>query len=589
MFEPDKQNIPRSKNGDPPPISPKAPKDFVDLQEAVLGAIIDNPVEAEQALNILSAEYFRTPKCKAVYQVISQIIKDEKLPDLTTVGEYSRGKNIDFSWLAGLTGKTPFNRLAIQHAYSLKEAYVRFTKIEFHQKAIADLKRGNSDTEIIQELNDLDSHDSQKEQASLQLISGLDIQPESIDWLWAGYLAKKKLHVFAGLPGSGKTTIAMSIGAIITSGGKFPDNTQAKSGNIIVWSGEDDPRDTLVPRLLAGGANLENVYFVGDVNSNGEITTFDPAKHIILLSQAVDRIGSVSLLIIDPIVNAVSGDSHKNTEVRRSLQPLVELANKTGIAIIGISHFSKGTSGRNPVERVTGSIAFGALARVVFAAAKVENSDGDEKRIFTRAKSNIGPDGGGFYYGIQQIALQEPAGIFTSKIDWLEPIEGDARSLLNDAETSDTEETSSLSEAKDWLESLLIDEGPLEKREVIELGKKNNLAPRTIQRAAQKLKVSSQVRGFGKGKTSIWSLNEPETPNPAYQPDSENMNQLHGTNDANVKAIENKEIKQSSLFNHANRASNSGYGTNSKNKHSCHTPNLGTNGTIDGKAHEVSL
>lgn len=589
MFEPDKQNIPRSKNGDPPLIGKKSHLEYRDLQEAFIGAIIDNPEEAQEASDIVNPACFNTQKCKAAYQVILQIISDGKLPDLTTVGEYSRGKNIDFFWLAGLSGKTPFNRLAIQHADSLKEAYVKFKKIEFHQKAIADLKKGNSDTGIIHELNELDSNDSQKEQASLQLISGLDIQPESIDWLWAGYLAKKKLHVFAGLPGSGKTTIAMSIGAIITSGGKFPDNTQAKSGNIIVWSGEDDPRDTLVPRLLAGGANLENVYFVGDVNSNGEITTFDPAKHITLLSQAVDRIGSVSLLIIDPIVNAVSGDSHKNTEVRRSLQPLVELANKTGIAIIGISHFSKGTSGRNPVERVTGSIAFGALARVVFAAAKVENNDGDEKRIFTRAKSNIGPDGGGFYYGIQQIALQEPAGIFTSKIDWLESIEGDARSLLNDAETSDTEETSSLSEAKDWLKSLLIDEGPLEKREVIELGKKNNLAPRTIQRAAQKLKVNSHVQGFGKEKTSIWSLDEPETPNHAYQPDSENANQRIGTNDVTVKTIENKEIKQAPLFNHANRASNSGYGTNNENGHSCHTPNLGTNGTIDGKVHEVSL
>ena len=39
-------------------------------------------------------------------------------------------------------------------------------------------------------------------------------------------------------------------------------------------------------------------------------------------------------------------------------------------ALLGITHFSKGTGGRDPVERLTGSLAFGALARVVLIAAK---------------------------------------------------------------------------------------------------------------------------------------------------------------------------------------------------------------------------
>jgi len=56
------------------------------------------------------------------------------------------------------------------------------------------------------------------------------------------------------------------------------------------------------------------------------------------------------------IVSAVAGDSHKNSEIRRALQPLVDLGERTGCAILGISHFSKGTAGRDPVERVTGSI-----------------------------------------------------------------------------------------------------------------------------------------------------------------------------------------------------------------------------------------
>ena len=76
------------------------------------------------------------------------------------------------------------------------------------------------------------------------------------------------------------------------------------------------------------------------------------------------------MIIVDPIVSAVSGDSHKNGETRRALQPLVDLASDVNAALIGITHFSKGTSGRDPLERITGSIAFGALARVVMVAAK---------------------------------------------------------------------------------------------------------------------------------------------------------------------------------------------------------------------------
>jgi putative DNA primase/helicase len=97
------------------------------------------------------------------------------------------------------------------------------------------------------------------------------------------------------------------------------------------------------------------------------------------------------MVIVDPVVTVVPGDSHKNTEVRRALQPLVGFATELDAAVFGVSHFTKGTAGRDPVERVTGSVAFGALPRVVMAAARV-NEGNAERRIFCRAKSNIGPD-----------------------------------------------------------------------------------------------------------------------------------------------------------------------------------------------------
>ena len=241
---------------------------------------------------------------------------------------------------------------------------------------------------------------------AVDLICGASIKPEPIDWLWVDWLACGKFHVLAGPPGTGKTTIAAALAATLTCGGRWPDGTRAENGNVLVWSGEDDPTDTLVPRLLASGADVSRVYFVGDVRDGDEGMAFDPAKHMEALAHAAVKIGGVKLLIVDPIVSAIAGDSHKNAEVRRGLQPLVTLAAKLNCAVLGISHFTKGTSGRDPVERVNGSIAFGALARVVFAAAKMADDDQDGGgRLFCRSKSNIGPDSGGFRYDLEQVEL----------------------------------------------------------------------------------------------------------------------------------------------------------------------------------------
>ena len=81
-----------------------------------------------------------------------------------------------------------------------------------------------------------------------------------------------------------------------------------------------------------------------------------------------------------------TGDSHKNAETRRGLQPFVDMLSQRNIAGFGITHFTKGTQGRDPIERVTGSLAYGALARIAYAAAKSEDEDGP--RRFVRIGSN---------------------------------------------------------------------------------------------------------------------------------------------------------------------------------------------------------
>jgi putative DNA primase/helicase len=277
------------------------------------------------------------------------------------------------------------------------------------------------------------------------LVRGSSLKPSPVDWLWPGWLALGKVHILAGAPGQGKTTLAIAMAATITRGGNFPDGSQSPEGNVLIWSGEDDPADTLAPRLIACGGDSEKVFFITGTKCGTDTLPFDPARDIVKLHAAAEKIGGVKLLIVDPVVSAVAGDGNKNNDVRRALQPLVDLAAVCECAVLGITHFSKGGQGTDPTQRVLGSLAFTAVARVVMAASKIKGKDGEDSRLLVRTKSNIGPDGGGFNYQLEQ--TEALPGIQASRVTWGLSVEGTAQELLtdpNEAEDDDTEDAASL-------------------------------------------------------------------------------------------------------------------------------------------------
>jgi putative DNA primase/helicase len=213
------------------------------------------------------------------------------------------------------------------------------------------------------------------------------------------------------------------------------------------------------------------------------------------LNDAIQQIGSVRLIVIDPVSTAVAGDSHKNTEVRRGLQPLVDLAASINAALLGITHLSKGGQGNDPAQRVIGSIAFTAVARVVLVAARVKGEDDSDKRILARAKSNIGPDNGGFEYHLEQV--EALPGIVASRIDWGQAVEGSARDLLSDPTEGD--DSTDYADAVNLLKAELTADCWTGMTQATQSLKDAGFTKKQIWNVSKKLNVVRKKGGMGAG------------------------------------------------------------------------------------------
>ena len=222
-----------------------------------------------------------------------------------------------------------------------------------------------------------------------------EVDPEPVTWLWPGRIAIGKLTLIAGEPGLGKSQLLTTIAAATTTGGTWPNREgHALPGNVIILSAEDGLADTIVPRMIAAGANRERVHVGSAVQDSGAKgrRTFNMQADLLLLENKIEEIGDVRLVGIDPISSYMGGkiDTHKNTDVRGVLEAVSEMAARHHVAMLGITHFSKGI-GQKAINAFIGSIAFVAAARAAFAVMK--DPDDEQLRLFLPVKNNLAPLG----------------------------------------------------------------------------------------------------------------------------------------------------------------------------------------------------
>jgi hypothetical protein len=340
----------------------------------------------------------------------------------------------------------------------------------------------------------------------ITITMGTNVKPLPIAWVWPSWLAHGKLHIHAGRPGSLKTTTAIGFCATVTAGGQWPDGSRASAGMAVVWSGEDAIDDTLVPRFIAAGGDLSQIAFISGVEEDGKKRGFNPGDDIEGLAAVCARLESVNLILIDPIVAVAKGDSHKNAETRRDLQPLVSLAERTQAAVLGIHHLTKRSEGADPIDRVSGSLAFGAGPRVVLLNALDEKAGGEPRGVLMRAKNNLGPAHGGFNFTAETRPLDDFPDIAAQRMLWGNCVNESARDVLARLEgRTEPREVGGLRKAAAFLRQALK-AGPRTAAEVIAEGEAAGFNKRALQRALGRLGGSSEKPSFGTGW--IWNLPE---------------------------------------------------------------------------------
>lgn len=318
-----------------------------------------------------------------------------------------------------------------------------------------------------------------------------DVAAQPIKWLWPGRIARGKVTILAGHPGLGKSQVTASWAAAVTTGGCWPDGSRCEQGSVLMVSGEDDPADTIRPRLEAAGADLTRVHILDAIEEqteNCEIIrrAFNLKSDLGLLETLLTELCDVRLLSVDPITAYLGDtDSHKNADVRALLAPLSDLAGRFGAAIVGVSHLSK-AGAQKALLRVSGSLAFVAAARAAYIVASDEDHEG--RRLMLPLKNNIGPDQTGFSFRIESVTLG--GGIDTSRIAWdSAPVTITADDVLG-AESSDSDDRSALDEAKDFLCEMLCG-GAVEGKAIYRQADEAGHAKRTIDRAKRELGIRS--------------------------------------------------------------------------------------------------
>lgn len=309
------------------------------------------------------------------------------------------------------------------------------------------------------------------EAGALPLLRASTIAPRKVAWAWMRYFPLGKLSTIEGDPGDGKSTMTVDLAARWSTGAPMPDGSvHGGPFDVIMISAEDDPDDTIGPRLRAAGADLDRVHLLA-AGSDPELP-FDLGVDLKALEDAILST-KAKVIILDPLASFLpdNADSHSDHKVRRALYPLHLLARRTGVAVLAVRHLSK--SATKAVYAGNGSIGIVAAARAAFMV-RVHPED-EKSRILAPIKCNLTALPPTLVY---RITWDERYGV--GRVVWDGAMELTAQELLDGPKG--TEERTQREDARDYLQQT-ADRNPRTWKEIQTRGRQDGYAEVTLRRA----------------------------------------------------------------------------------------------------------
>lgn len=332
-----------------------------------------------------------------------------------------------------------------------------------------------------------------------------NIIPESVEWLWDLRLPLHGLALLAGEPGLGKSTLTVELAARVTRG-ELEGQLHGQPRDVLIATAEDHFASVVLGRLMAAGADLERVHRVHVEDPDGTgLTLPDDVQAIREHCGGARAAGRpVALVIADPIGAFIGADvdTHRDAAVRRVLAPLASLAEDEHLAVLGVAHLNKDQAGRL-LNRVGGSVAFGAAPRSVLAFARhPDDPDGEEgiERVVVHCKTNHGVYAPTLAARVEGREIAEVGSVSRLVITGESDVGADdLQRGRDDHSGADVEEAVAAALAN----------GPLPSRDVkgqviAELGCGRRTVERVAERMASRHELSIKSGGFPRG--TRWSL-----------------------------------------------------------------------------------
>ena len=193
-----------------------------------------------------------------------------------------------------------------------------------------------------------------------------DVEEEETDWLWPGRIPVGTVTVLMGRQGDGKSTLLGWLTSQVSKGKPWPDSPEDNEpGAVLLLQSEESLSQSVRRRLNGFGFDPSNVHAVRGVDRGrgDKADYFSLSEHVDLLDAECERRGNVRLIIIDPLASYLHGTGGRSDiEARHYLQPLFDLAERHGLAVVCVIHPNKDAE-KDILDRASGTGAYTQMAR----------------------------------------------------------------------------------------------------------------------------------------------------------------------------------------------------------------------------------